>query len=144
MKILLDTHTLLWALGSPDRLPNHIIDLICSESNDVYVSVASLWEIGIKHKKSPNKMPFSATQIRDYCQRAGYLFLSISVDSISTFDKIAFGNNSDPFDQILLSQSIANNMKFITHDEKIKQCGIGNIELFWLRLYKPKINIFKI
>lgn len=130
MKILLDTHTLLWALGSPEKLPEYIVEMICNDNNDVYLSVASLWEISIKHKKSPNKMPFSATQIRDYCQRAGYFFLSVSVDSISTFDKTNFENNSDPFDQILVSQSVANNMKFITHDDKIKQFGVGNIELF--------------
>ena len=131
MKLLLDTHTLLWALGSPEKLPEYIIEMICNENNDVYLSAASLWEISIKHKKAPSKMPFTATQIRDYCQRAGYFFLSISVDSVSAFDKLSFENNNDPFDQILVSQSVANNMKLITHDDKIKQFGIGNIELFW-------------
>ena len=130
MKLLLDTHTLLWALGSYEKMPEYIIDMICDEKNEVYVSAASLWEISIKHKKSPHKMPFSSIQIRDYCQRAGYFFLSISVDSISTFDKLSFENNNDPFDQILVSQSVANNMKLITHDDKIKQFGIGNVELF--------------
>ena len=130
MKLLLDTHTLLWALGSPEKLPEYIIEMICNENNDVYLSAASLWEISIKHKKAPTKMPFTATQIRDYCQRAGYFFLSISVDSVSAFDKLSFENNNDPFDQILVSQSVANNMKLITHDDKIKQFGIGNIELF--------------
>ena len=75
-------------------------------------------------------MPFSSVQIRDYCQRAGYIFLSISVDSVSVFDGTSFENNNDPFDQMLVSQSIANNMKFITHDEKIKHFGVGNIDFF--------------
>ena len=130
MKLLLDTHTLLWALGAPEKLPEYIVEMICNESNDIYVSAASLWEISIKNKKSPEKMPFTATQIRDYCQRAGYYFLSLSIDSVATFDKLTFKNNNDPFDQILVSQSIANNMRFVTHDEKIKQFGIGNIEFF--------------
>lgn len=130
MKLLLDTHVLLWALATPERLPMYIADMICDEKNDVYVSAVSLWEISIKHKKSPNKMPFSAAQIRDYCQRAGYLFLSVSVDSVSIFDGLMFENNNDPFDQMLTSQSIANNMKLITHDKRIKRFGVGNIELF--------------
>lgn len=130
MKILLDTHTLIWALGTPEKMPEYIVEMICNESNDIYVSAASLWEISIKNKKSPEKMPFTATQIRDYCQRAGYYFLSLSIDSVATFDKLTFKNNNDPFDQILVSQSIANNMRFVTHDEKIKQFGIGNIEFF--------------
>lgn len=130
MKVLLDTHVILWALGTPERLPEYIVDLICDEKNDIYVSAASLWEIGIKHKKAPEQMPFSSTQIRDYCQRAGYYFLSISVESILTFDKLSFENNNNPFDQMLVSQSIANNMKFITHDKKIQCFGFSNIECF--------------
>ncbi|MBQ6731181.1 MAG: type II toxin-antitoxin system VapC family toxin [Bacilli bacterium] len=130
MKILLDTYTLIWALGAPEKMPEYIVEMICNESNDIYVSAASLWEISIKNKKSPEKMPFTATQIRDYCQRAGYYFLSLSIDSVATFDKLSFKNNNDPFDQILVSQSIANNMRFLTHDEKIKQFGLGNIEFF--------------
>ena len=130
MKILLDTHTLIWALGAPEKMPEYIVEMICNENNDIYVSAASLWEISIKNKKSPEKMPFTATQIRDYCQRAGYYFLSLSIDSVATFDKLTFKNNNDPFDQILVSQSIANNMRFVTHDEKIKQFDIGNIECF--------------
>ena len=130
MKLLLDTHTLLWALGCPEKLPQYIAEMICNENNDVYLSAASLWEISIKHKKAPSKMPYSAAQIRDYCQRAGYYFLSVSVESTSTFDKLSFENNNDPFDQMLISQSIANNMKFITHDHKIKEFGFGNIEYF--------------
>ena len=130
MKILLDTHTLIWALGAPEKMPEYIVEMICNENNDIYVSAASLWEISIKNKKSPEKMPFTATQIRDYCQRAGYYFLSLSIDSVATFDKLTFKNNNDPFDQILVSQSIANNMRFVTHDEKIKQFGIGNMQFF--------------
>ena len=130
MKLLLDTHVLIWALGSPERLPEHITEMICSDNNDVYVSAVSLWEISIKHKKAPLKMPLSSVQVRDYCQRAGYVFLSVSVDSVSTFDSLMFENNNDPFDQMLVSQSIVNNMKFITHDEKVKQFGVGNIEFF--------------
>ena len=98
--------------------------------NEIYVSAVSLWEIAIKHKKAPAQMPFSSIQIRNYCQRAGYYFLSISVESTSTFDKLNFENNNDPFDQMLVSQSIANNMTFVTHDSKIKEFGFGNIEFF--------------
>ncbi len=130
MKLLLDTHVLIWALSDYLRLPEKIIDLISESSNEVYVSVASLWEIAIKHKKKPNEMFFTAEEIRNYCQRAGYLFLSLSIDNVTTFEKIDFSMSSDPFDQILISQSVSNNMKLITHDYKIKSVGVGNIEYF--------------
>ena len=130
MKLLLDTHVLLWALEDSPALPFRIREMIVDESNEIYVSAISLWEIAIKHKKSPNKMPYSATQIRDYCQRAGYIFLSLSIDCVSTYDTIDLSNHKDPFDQILVCQSACHGMKLLTHDEKIKLFDIGFIELF--------------
>ena len=76
----------------------------------------SLLEIAIKHKKSPDKMPYSSDQIRDYCQRAGYIFLSLSLDSIHTYEQYDFSAHLDPFDQILVAQSVCNNMRLIKHD----------------------------
>ena len=129
MKLLLDTHVLIWALEDSPRLPIYIRDMLCDERNDIYVSVLSLWEISIKHKKSPDKMIYSATQIRDYCQRAKYYFLSLSVDNVSVLDKVE-AEHLDPFDRMLACQSESNNMKLITHDRHIKELGIGFIELF--------------
>ena len=130
MKILLDTHVLLWVLKDSPQLPSYVRDMVADEKNEIYVSAASLWEIAIKHKKKPEIFPFSATNVRDYCQRSGFCFLSISTDSIAIFERNSFSENNDPFDQMLVSQSIANNMKLITHDYKIKEFNIGNIELF--------------
>lgn len=130
MKLLLDTHVLIWALEGSYRLPMDIRDMIADENNEVYVSVISLWEIAIKHKKSPNDLPFTAEQIRNYSQRAGYIFLSLSVDNIMKYESLDLSMHKDPFDQILVSQSASNNMKLITHDEKIKSYGEGYVELF--------------
>ena len=48
MRLLLDTHVAIWALVSPDLIPDRIAELIADPENDVYVSAASIWEIGIK------------------------------------------------------------------------------------------------
>ena len=130
MKLLLDTHVVLWALEYSPRLAPHIREMIIDESNEIYVSAMSLFEIAIKHKKQPSNMPYSADQIKEYCQRAGFIFLSVSLDTISIYEKYDFSAHSDPFDQVLVAQSICNNMKLITHDEKLKSYGVGFIELF--------------
>ena len=130
MKLLLDTHVILWALEDSPRLPLHIRELIKEESNEIYVSAVSLWEIAIKHKKQPETLPYTATQIRDYCQRAGYVFLSLSLDSIQTYERYDFSSHLDPFDQMLVAQSACNNMRLLTHDEKLKSYNVGFIELF--------------
>lgn len=130
MKLLLDTHVVLWALEDSPRLAPHIREMIIDENNEIYVSAMSLFEIAIKHKKQPSNMPYSADQIKEYCQRAGFIFLSVSLDTISIYEKYDFSAHSDPFDQVLVAQSICNNMKLITHDEKLKSYGVGFIELF--------------
>lgn len=130
MKLLLDTHVILWALEDSPRLPLYIRELIREESNEIYVSAVSLWEIAIKHKKQPETLPYTASQIKTYCQRAGFIFLSLSLDSIQTYEQYDFSNHLDPFDQMLVAQSACNNMRLLTHDEKIKTYNVGFIELF--------------
>ena len=130
MKLLLDTHVILWALEDSPRLPLNIRDLIIDENNEIYVSAMSLLEIAIKHKKQPESMPYSAKQIRDYCQRAGFIFLSLSLDSVSVYESYDFSAHLDPFDQILVAQSVCNSMRLITHDSKLKLYNIGFVELF--------------
>ena len=130
MKLLLDTHVLIWALEDSPKLPLAIRDAIIDESNEIYVSSLSLWEIAIKHKKKPETMPYSATDIRNYAMRAGYIFLSLNLDSISTYDKYDLNCHKDPFDQMLVCQSQTHNMRLLTHDEKLKEFGIGFVEYF--------------
>lgn len=130
MKILLDTHVILWAIEDSMRLPLYIRDVIQDEGNEIYVSAVSLWEIAIKHKKQPDKMVYSAEQIKGYCQRAGYIFLSISIDSITTYEHFDFSAHLDPFDQLLVAQSACNNMRLITHDKQLTKYNVGFIELF--------------
>ena len=130
MKLLLDTHVIIWALEDSPKLPLKIRDMIIDDGNEIYVSVISLWEIAIKHKKIPDQMPFSSMQIRDYCQRAGYIFLSLNLDNINVYEKNDFSAHLDPFDQILVAQSATHNMRLLTHDEKLTKYNVGFVEFF--------------
>ena len=130
MKLLLDTHVLLWALEDSPKLPIYIRDTLLDENNEIYVSSLSLWEIAIKHKNHPDALPFNANQIREFAQRAGYIFLSLNLDAISIFDRNDLSNHKDPFDQMLVCQSQAHNMRLLTHDAKSKEYNLGFVELF--------------
>ena len=130
MKLLLDTCVLIWALEDSPILPLNIREMIIDEANEIYVSTLSLWEIAIKHKKNSNLMPYSSKEIRDYCQRAGYIFLSLNVDSVTTYEENDLSIHKDPFNQMLVIQSVTHNMRLLTHDPKMKSFGIGFIELF--------------
>ena len=130
MKLLLDTHVIIWALEDSPRLPFYIREMILDENNEICVSVISLWEVAIKHFKQPSNMPYSASEIRNYCQRAGYIFLSLNLDNISLYERMDLAKHADPFDQMLVAQSATHNMRLITHDSKLKLFDVGFIELF--------------
>lgn len=133
MKYLLDTHTLIWALKDSPQLTSEIREEIINEKNVIYVSVASLWEIQLKHQKCPD-FHYSAKQIVNFCQRAGYIFLAIGIDPITGLEDLKIKEkeyvNKDPFDKILLSQAKVNNMVLLTHDQVFSHYEENCIRLF--------------
>lgn len=72
MKLLLDTHIILWALTDDARLSTKAKDIILSSEDEIFYSVATIWEISIKHMQHPEHMPVSGRQLAAYCQAAGY------------------------------------------------------------------------
>ena len=66
MKLLLDTHILLWALSDDMQLPSKARKLLESEENEIYYSLASLWEIQIKCLAHPGQIDFTAEQVAEY------------------------------------------------------------------------------
>ena len=120
MRILLDTHTMLWAIADDIRLTQKARKLILDESNTIYYSAASIWEICIKHGKSPEKLPFTGDAVCKFCDAAGFLHLPVkaehAIGSSSLRIKEGATTNSDPFDRILIAQAKTEDMLFLTHD----------------------------
>lgn len=123
MKVLLDTHIILWALTDDERLSKKAKTIILSKENDIYYSVASIWEVSIKHTIHPEHMPFSGKQLSYYCQEAHYQMLSIKDEHVYALETIQRVENApkhnDPFDRIMIAQAKTENMIFITHDSLI-------------------------
>lgn len=110
---LLDTHILIWALDNDSRLPGRYTSLI-SESQELYVSVASLWEIAIKI--SIGKLDFPDTYLRDL-EPMGFRTLGIApihLDRVRTLPL----HHRDPFDRMLIAQSISEAMPIMTVDKR--------------------------
>lgn len=118
MKILLDTHILLWALVWDDKLPDDVLTEINNPENEIYYSVASIWELTIKHVKNPKIMPVSGEQLATLCDQFGYLRLPLLNDHIYLLSSLHSDSkaHNDPFDRILICQAKAEEMTFITHD----------------------------
>lgn len=120
MEILLDTHIILWDLFDPEKLPKKTVDFLLDDENVFYYSIASMWEVAIKH--ATGKLDVSGTEFMHYCEQAGFKKLPIDerhVCALETLDKKEnTPEHNDPFDRMLLSQAKADGLLFITHDKK--------------------------
>lgn len=121
MRLLLDTHVALWAIVDSPRLTSEVRSLIADEANTLFVSVASLWEIAIKHglaRGRPSDMPLSAQQALDYFLGAGMRILDISSEHALAVASLA-PNHADPFDRMLVAQSLSEPLRLVTHDPQV-------------------------
>lgn len=115
MKLLLDTHLLLWAAGAPKRLPAVARKLINDSRNELLFSVASLWEIVIKRSLGRGDFRVDPRVLRRGLLDNGYAELAIrgehalAVDSLQPIHK-------DPFDRLLLAQAQVESVTLLTAD----------------------------
>ena len=102
---LLDTHILLWWLTDDPRLTPKLAQLLQNPNNLIYTSSANFWEISIKHSLGKLKLQVSLSEI---ISATPFPNLSIKQDHISQLDQLP-PIHKDPFDRILIAQSIAEN-----------------------------------
>jgi len=115
MRLLLDTHILLWALTDDPRLSIPVRTLLLEPHNDVFFSAASVWEIAIKRTLRRSEMPISATDAIRLFHEAGYEELSISANHTAMVETLP-PLHADPFDRLLVAQALTEPMRLITHD----------------------------
>ena len=123
MKLLLDTHIILWALDDNPKLPGAARTLIMDAGNDIYYSVASIWETTIKYMSKPDKIRISGSELSHLCKKMGYQMLPITDEHVKALETLVYHNqvqmHNDPFDRIMIAQAKANELRFVTHDSKI-------------------------
>jgi len=118
MRILLDTHLVLWALAAPERLPGTAHRLI--ERADVYVSAASIWEISIK--TSLGKLSADPREVLAALDPAGFLTLPISAEHAARVADLP-PVHRDPFDRLLVAQALCEPMRLLTMDTVLAGYG---------------------
>ena len=132
MKYLLDTHVILWALKG-NILPDNIKSIILDHDNKIYYSTVSVWEVQLKHQKF-DYFKLSGKQFSFLCDQNCLENLQITNRHVEGLQKIESKdkNNShiDPFDRMLLAQSLSEKMIFVTHDDKFRNYASDNIIFF--------------
>jgi PIN domain nuclease of toxin-antitoxin system len=104
MKVLLDTHALLWWLADDDRLGPRARALIADPGNDILVSAALLWEIVVKRRVG--KLEAEIGEVVAACERDGFFLLPIALAHLQTLAALPV-HHRDPFDHLLIAQAIA-------------------------------------
>jgi PIN domain nuclease of toxin-antitoxin system len=118
MKLLLDTHLLLWAAGQPERLPAEARDLIDSADNDLYFSAASIWEVVIKAGMGREDFKLDARVLRRGLQDNGYGELPIGSEHVVAIDNLPT-LHKDPFDRVLVAQAQVEGITLLTADHVV-------------------------
>lgn len=127
MRILLDTHTLLWAAFDEELLSRRARKLLRTPANELFVSAASAWEIATKFRLG--KLPAAQVLVNDFVRTitgAGYLLLSISVEHALRAGRLP-GERKDPFDRMLAAQAIHEDMPILSSDEQLDCFGVRRI-----------------
>lgn len=115
MKLLLDTHILLWAAGQLPQLPAVARSLLEDTSNEVMFSSASLWEIAIKRGLGRQDFRVDPRLLRRALLDNGYSEVPITSEHAVTVDGLPT-IHKDPFDRILIAQSIVEGIVLLTAD----------------------------
>ena len=122
MRILLDTHILLWMIGSSRSLSASARNILDDESNELFFSSISIVEVAVKHQKNAGLMPLLPDDVRFGAGECGVQELKF--DSLHA---VALGTlpllHRDPFDRMLIAQATAEGMKIMSHDHQFPQYG---------------------
>jgi len=120
MKLLLDTHLLLWAAGEPARLSRKTRTMIDDPDNELLFSAASLWEVAIKRGLGRADFRIDARLLRRGLLDNGYSELPISSDHVVATESLP-GIHKDPFDRILVAQATVEGITLLTVDPLVSQ-----------------------
>lgn len=120
MKLLLDTHLLLWAAGDPNRLSAAALKLIASSTNEVVFSAGSIWEITIKRGLGRSGFQADPRLLRRGLLDNGYSELAILSDHVVAIDSLPL-IHKDPFDRLLVAQATVEGITLLTADPVVAQ-----------------------
>jgi PIN domain nuclease of toxin-antitoxin system len=115
VKLLLDTHLLLWVAGQPERLSRAARELIEDKENELIFSTASLWEVVIKRGLGRNDFKADPRLLRRGLLDNGYSELPISSEHVVAIDTLP-PIHKDPFDRVLVAQASVEGVTLLTTD----------------------------
>jgi PIN domain nuclease of toxin-antitoxin system len=115
MRLLLDTHLLLWALAEPQQLDVAARTILEEPENEVLFSAASIWEIAIKARLGRTDFAFRPEEILQTALETGFIELPVRARAATLVASLPL-HHRDPFDRLLIAQAISEPVRFYTAD----------------------------
>lgn len=133
MKLLLDTHALLWSLIDPDKLSMEARTAIADPGSQVVVSAVSFWEISIKAALGKLRLEgVTAEQLVDVAQQQGFDLLPLDPRLAASFSRLPTDSqHRDPFDRMLVWQAISLGYTLVSRDRKITASPLPGLRVLW-------------
>ena len=126
MRVLLDTHAFLWFVSGNSKLSRSARLIIENPGNELLLSAASIWELGIKSSLGRITFPCPLDQYVAEKIKAGFVVLPITWKHAATVANLPL-EHRDPFDRMLVAQAICEKISIITRDTKIANYGVNTI-----------------
>jgi len=125
MHLLLDTHAFLWWTDSNPALSNVARHAIGDEANDCLLSIASCWEMAIKVSLGKLRLSQSVERfVAEQIAANGFQLLPVDFKHAAAVESLPF-HHRDPFDRLLVSQSLAENLVLVTGDPLLSKYGVS-------------------
>jgi PIN domain nuclease of toxin-antitoxin system len=122
VRLLLDTHVLLWWLADDRKLAKPARDIIANPDNDVLVSAASVWEVSIK--EALGRLEIELDDLEDAIVRNGFRPLPIGWRHAITAGRLP-AVHRDPFDRMLVAQASIEELRVVSHDRVFERYGLS-------------------
>lgn len=127
MKLLLDTHALLWMFAAPSRLGDQAAEALVDVQNDLYVSAGSLWEIGIKI--GIGKLDLGrdwARQLDRRLSRISIEILPVLLNHCARVSRLPH-HHRDPFDRLIIAQALTEKLSVVSRDQHFDSYGVKRL-----------------
>ena len=124
MRLLLDTHTFLWAIAEPARLSRKITRLLLDERNELLLSAVTLWEIIVKWQAGKLKLPASAEYFQAHMDRLGIRQV-LPITPVHVYAVLSLPPlHKDPYDRLLAAQASVEGLPLASTDDLLRQYPI--------------------
>ena len=126
MRYLIDTHVLIWYLNADKSLPDKYVAFMHDQKNELCISIASIWELTIKMSSGKLELYKSIQEVEEYLISMDYNVIAVSFAHLKTLFDLP-KHHGDPFDRLIISQAITENLTILSADRQFKDYPVNVI-----------------